>query len=64
MNENRCEQSGTRVWAYGEPVGAPLARDADTEYERVTCRGCGRRVLMHVGSGRLAEHDVIVVAVA
>lgn len=25
---------------------------------------CGRRVLMHVGSGRLAEHDVIVVAVA
>lgn len=63
MNENRCEQSGIRVWRYGTPIG-PVDSEGSTEYEQVTCPGCGRRVLMHVGSGRLAEHDVIVAAVA
>jgi hypothetical protein len=56
MTDNKCEQSGTRVLRYGEPVGTPPAPGADTTYERVTCPGCDQRVLMHVGSGRLAEH--------
>lgn len=56
MNEN-CEQSGRRVWRYGEPVGTPPSPGAETEYERVTCPGCNQRVRMHVGSGRLMKHE-------
>ena len=56
MSED-CEQSGKRVWRYGEPVGAPAAQGAATTVERVTGPGCGGRVLMHVGSGVLFKHE-------